>query len=168
MDEQRSGRGLAWALAGLLAAVVAAALVVVLVVLPGDEPGQLSAAHLVARGDQICKRARDAFVGQQREQPRTARQAAELAERLTGIAEDESGELGDLHGPAGLEQRVDAYIEERKRGIDALRAGAEAAGADDSDGYAKAQADAESNRRDAERLARAIGFRQCSRPLPEP
>lgn len=126
---------------------------------------ELSRAELIARGDEICERAHDAFVDLQAEPPQTAGEAEDLTDRLVGIAGDERDEVDELDGPDDLDELVDRYIDAREEGIDALEAGRDAAEADDADAYAEAQAEVASAQSDRRRLAREIGFRECSRPL---
>jgi hypothetical protein len=132
----------------------------------GDE--ELSSAELIARGDGICERAHEAFVDLQAEQPQTAREAHDLTDRLVGIAEDEHDEVAELDGPDDLDDLVDRYLEAREAGIEALRAGRDAADADDAEAYSEAQAELSSAQDERRRLARQVGFRECSRPLELP
>jgi hypothetical protein len=151
-----------WALggAGILALAVAAA--AVLLWFSNDE---LSRAELLAQGDEICASANDAFADLQREPPRTARQAAELTERLVEIAEDELDELEDLGRPAELADALDRYLAARAEGIELLREGQAAAEAGDSRRYSSVRAELVAGQPARRRLAREIGFRECSRPL---
>jgi hypothetical protein len=132
------------------------------------EDEELSRAELIARGDEICERAHDAFADLQAEQPRTAREAEELTDRLVGIAEDELDQVGDLDGPDRLDEALDSYLEAREDGIAALRAGRDAAESDDAEGYRAAQAEVESAQAERRELARRVGFEECSRPLALP
>lgn len=155
-----------WALggAGIIAALLALAAIF------GWWPfgGSLSRAELIAEGDAICARAHEAFEELQSEPPRTSREATELTEQLIGIAEDEHDEIDSLDPPAELEQPLDRYLEVRERGIELLRQGLAAAEAAESHPYEVAQAElAATQRAPRRRLARRIGFEECSKPLVE-
>ncbi|MGH2954452.1 MAG: hypothetical protein ACRDK9_10640 [Solirubrobacterales bacterium] len=155
-------------------AIAVAALIGILVVLSAlldlgpFADDELSRAELIARGDEICERAHDGFVELQAEQPRTAREAQDLTARLVGIAEDERDEVDELDGPDDLDALVDGYLDAREDGIAALRAGHDAAEAADAGAYADAQTELTSAQAERRRLAREVGFRECSRPLELP
>lgn len=152
-----------WALgvAGIVAALLA-----VVAILGWPFGGSLSRAELIAEGDAICARAHDAFEELQSEPPRTSREATALTEQLIGIAEDEHDEIDSLEPPAELEQPLDRYLGARERGIELLRQGLAAAEAADSRPYEVAQAELAATQRDPRRrLARRIGFEECSQPL---
>jgi hypothetical protein len=156
--------GLAVALTALAGILVALAALLDLGPFGDDE---LSRAELIARGDEVCARAHDAFEELQRKPPQTAAQAEELTENLVGIAEDEFDEIAALDGPEDLDRRLDRYLDAREEGIDALAAGRDAAADGDPDAYVELQAEvagAQDRRRD---LARRVGFKECSRPLRE-
>jgi hypothetical protein len=157
--------GLALAIAALVGVLIALAALLDLGPFADEE---LSRAELIARGDEICERAHDAFGELQAEPPRTAREAHDLTDQLVGIAEDERNEVAELDGPDDVDGLVDRYLEARDDGIDALRAGRDAADADDADAYAEAQAEVSAAQDERRRLARQVGFRECSRPLALP
>jgi hypothetical protein len=131
---------------------------------PFREP-ELGNGVLIARGDEICRRAHEAFVDVQRETPETAEEAADLTARLVDIAEDETKEINALNGTAVFEAGIDKYLAAREEGIDAMRAGREAAEADDAQAYAQSQSDVAASQRERHQIARRIGFAVCSRPL---
>jgi hypothetical protein len=164
MEARGSGNVLGWALAvaGVAGLLVGVALLTDIGPFAEEE---LSREELIARGDQICVEAHEAFVDLQRKLPQTAREAAELTERLASIAEDESRALAKLDGPAELEAQIETYLDARERGIEALRRGADAADADESDAYERAQAELADGQRERRRIAREIGFGECSRPI---
>jgi hypothetical protein len=156
---------MAIAIAALVGVIVALAALLDLGPFADEE---LSRAELIAAGDEICERAHEAFVELQDDQPRTAREAHDLTDQLVGIAEDERDEVADLDGPDDVDELVDRYLEARDEGIDALRAGRDAADDDDADAYSRAQAELASAQDERRRLARRVGFRECSRPLELP
>jgi hypothetical protein len=128
---------------------------------------EVSRSELIARADQLCLEAHTAFVRLQQTPPQTAEQAAELTGGLVGIAEDELARIAELDVPAELEPQVEAYLRARERGIEALRAGRAAAEEDDASAYEQAQEDLQRSQAERSRLAREVGFYQCSRPLDE-
>ena len=128
--------------------------------------GELSRAELIAKGDEICERAHDAFREQQAEPPRTGREAAELTENLLGIAEDELDEIDDLNEPDELEDQLAGYLDARREGIDLIREGRDAAEDSDSSAYERAQGRLARTQHDPRYdLARELGFEVCSEPL---
>jgi hypothetical protein len=151
-----------WALGGAVVAVVAAAVAIAALRPFG---GELTRAELVAQGDEICAQARNDFEALQRQPPRTAREAADLTRRLIGVAEDELDAIDDLDHPADLDSEIDRYLAARGEGIELLRDGAVAAEAGDQRRYEAAQAELDAGQRFRRRLAREIGFRECSRPI---
>jgi hypothetical protein len=64
-----------------------------------------------------------------------------------------------------LQGLLDRYIEAREQGLEILRDGLEAAEDDDAEAYADAQAQIADTQVDRARLAREVGFTECSRPL---
>jgi signal transduction histidine kinase len=128
---------------------------------------ELSRGELIVRADQICLEAHRAFADQQRRPPGTAEEAAELTDHLIGIASDEAERIAELLGPPEVDAQVAAYLSARERGIEALRAGKAAAEDGDSTAYERAQAELAASQRERQRLAREIGFSECSRSLTE-
>ncbi len=129
---------------------------------------ELSRGELIARADQVCHVAREAFEELQTTPPQSSDQAAQLSERLIGIAEDENAEIAQLDGPDDLEPQVAAYLAARERAIELMRKGHEAAADDDPDRYERMQAAVADSQPKRARLAREIGFGACSEPLHGP
>jgi hypothetical protein len=164
MEPSAPGRRVVWALAAAGAIAVVVVLAILLDVGPLAEE-ELSRGELISRGDEICEEAHEAFAELQTDPPRTGREAADLTDQLTGIAEDERDELSELDGPDDLDAAVQDYLSVRDRGIEALRRGHEAAEDGDASAYARQQAELADSQLERRRLAREIGFRECSRPL---
>jgi hypothetical protein len=131
---------------------------------PFREP-ELTRGELIARGDEICRKAHQAFADLQRQPPRTASEAAELMDHLIGIAGDEVDQIESLNGPPEFDDQIEDYVAAREEGIDAMRAGRDAAADRDSKAYADSQAEVAAGQRERHRSARRIGFAVCSRPL---
>jgi hypothetical protein len=155
---------LVWALAG---GVVIAAIVVLGALFelgPFSKP-ELTSGELIARGDGVCREAHQAFTDLQEQPPQTSQQAAELTGQLLGIANDELDRIAELNGPPEFDAELDSYLEARRRGIEALEEGHQAARDGDDDAYTAAQEKLADSQRDRRELAREIGFAVCSRSL---
>jgi len=155
---------IAWPVGGALALAAIFALGSVLELGP-FRPEELSRGELIVRADQICAEANDAFADQQEKPPQTPEQAAELTDHLVGIAEDESEEIADLERPPEIEAELIAYLEARRVGIELLKEGRAAAEEGDAAAYESAQAALDRTQPERWRIAREIGFSECSRPL---
>ena len=164
MQPQRALARWGWAPGGV-AFVVAMALLAAIFDLGPFKDAELARGELIARGDEICREAHEAFLDLQRRPPGTAGDAAELTARLADIAAGEGEELRTLNGPPEFSTEIDAYVAARAEGIEALRAGEEAAEARDSEAYAAQQEELADSQRERHRMARRIGFAVCSRPL---
>ncbi len=153
-----------WVLGGAGALAVLAVLALIFDLGPFKQP-ELTRGELIAEGDEICREAHDAFTDLQRTPPRTASQAAELTEQLIDIAEDEVDQIESLNGPPDFDAEIEDYVAAREEGIEAMRAGHNAAADRDTEGYARSQAEVADSQADRHRIAREIGFAVCSRPL---
>ncbi len=153
-----------WVALAILAVAVVVGLAILLDLGPfADE--ELSEAEFLARGDEICAQAHDDFERLQSEPPRTAAEATELTEELVAISRDELDAIAELNPPGTLGASLGRYLDAREGGIDQLRDGLDAADAGDAFAYAKAQAEVASSQPERLRLARRVGFTECSRPL---
>jgi hypothetical protein len=159
------GRGaLGWVLGALLALGVIFALAALLNLGPFTDP-ELSRGELIARGDEICRKAHAAFEDLQAKPPQTPGQAVTLTDQLISIAEDERDELRSLNGPAEFQTELDRYLAAREQAIEAMRKGRDAAADRNNAGYLAAQAELAGSQLQRQRIARRIGFVECSRPL---
>jgi hypothetical protein len=147
------------------AALGVIAVVVGLFLLLDPFADELSAEEFLSRGDEICEEAHDAFKDLQGEPPTTATEAAELTGKLIDISEDEVDEIRDLDRPSDLDDELDAYLAAREDGIDFLRQGKEGAEDQDAQAYAVAQSKVAAEQLKRLKLAQAVGFTECSRPL---
>jgi hypothetical protein len=165
VEPQQPRAKLWWALGGaaLIVSLIAIALLADLG--PFKEP-ELTRGELIARGDEVCRKAHEAFAELQRDAPQTADQATELTGRLIDIATDELDQIRSLNGSPDFGAEVERYLAARERGIEALRRGRAAAEDRDGDAYAAAQAKLADSQRERQEIARAIGFAVCSRPPP--
>jgi hypothetical protein len=163
VQPRRPGKRARWAIAA--AGVVAAVLIAAIVFDLGPFADELTEQDLIAKGDEICSEAHDAFTDLQQRPPTTARAAADLTEQLIHISEDELDQLRDLNAPAELDDELDRYLASREEAIDLMHDGLDAANDDDAFAYADAQAKIAAGQVERLKLARAVGFTECSRPL---
>jgi hypothetical protein len=127
-----------------------------------DEP--LTKRELIARGDSICGQAGDQFQELRQSPPTTAEGAAELTQKLIDIQQGELSRLRDLNAPAPLQSSLDDYLKALEKNIAVLKQGLRAAQQNDAAGYAEAQAQTVREQVERLQLARAVGFKECSRP----
>jgi hypothetical protein len=129
-----------------------------------EEPEAPSSATAIAQGDEICAEAQ-AEVDRLRDQaPRTPEEAARLTEGVIATYVQELADLEALPVPPDLADELDRYLAARERALAPLRDGLEAARAGDAQAYADAQAEAAAGQVQRTRLARAVGFSECSVP----
>jgi hypothetical protein len=164
-DEQSTPRrraAVAAGVLGLLALIVA--LVAVLDAGPFDDdtPETLTEAEFVAQGNRICERAHEQFADLQTEIPNSAEGAVALTHNLVEISENELSEMRALSPPPEAQEALDRYLEAREEGIAVLEQGLEAAKERDAQAYAQAQAEIASGQLRRLKLARAVGFSECS------
>jgi hypothetical protein len=129
----------------------------------GDDAEQVSAQELVQRGDEICAEGRREFAEIQSQAPPNASAAADQTDQLVAIATDELNELREIRPPDELQERYEAYLAARGRALSLLEQGRDAAEDKDADAYGKAQAEAAAAQPERLKLARAVGFKQCSK-----
>ena len=110
----------------------------------GGDTEQVSAEELIRRGDGICAEGR----------------FPALEETL---ATDELNELREIRPPDELRERYDSYLAARGRALELLEQGRDAADDKDADAYGKAQAKAAAEQPERLKLARAVGFKTCSK-----
>jgi chromosome segregation ATPase len=128
----------------------------------GDE--ELTKSEIVARGDAICKDANDEFAQLQQNPPTTQEETATFTQNLISLQEDERDMLRALDAPASVEPALDRYLAALEQNIATLKQGLEAVRNDDVSGYADAQAKTVKDQLKRLQLARAVGFKECSRP----
>jgi hypothetical protein len=160
----RSDRRGLWIALGALGAATLVVIAIVADLGPfADE--ELSEAEFLSRGDEICREAHDEFEDLQGRTPNTASEAADLTGNLMEISEGELDEIRDLNVPAPLERSLDRYLEAREQGIEQLRKGLDAAEDGDAFAYADAQAKVAAGQVRRLKLAKQVGFSECSRVL---
>jgi len=148
----------------LLAAIVALAAVFGMGPFGGDDGGTtLTNAQFTAKGDQVCKEAHDKFVELQKSPPNSAQGAVDLTQNLIGISENELNQIRALDAPPEIQPALDRYLQAREQGIEELKDGLKAAQDRNAPAYAQAQAKIAAGQVQRLKLAKAVGFKECSR-----
>jgi hypothetical protein len=129
----------------------------------GDS-GPLDRAELISRGDELCREGQGRFAEIQATAPATSTEAVGQTEELIEVSERELDELEELEPPADLEAPYERYLEARRRALELLERGREAAERQDGRAYGRAQEESEDGEGERRRLARAVGFEACSQP----
>jgi hypothetical protein len=129
----------------------------------GGEP-DLTRAELVAEGDGICREGQERYAEIQATPPANAAEAAEQTEALIGSSEEELDGLRGLEPPAELEDAYQRYLDAREEALEILERGRDAAESQDAKAYGELQAQVEKGSAERHSLAKAVGFKQCSRP----
>lgn len=145
-----------------LGIVAPAALALALLTGCGSDGEQLSAAELVARGDEICRTGQERFAEIQSRPPANAVEALAQTEDLVAVASDELNELRRLRPPQELSEAYERYLEARGSALELLEEGRDAAERRDAKAYAEAQAEAGAEMGKRRQLAAAVGFEICS------
>jgi hypothetical protein len=125
---------------------------------------QLTKQELIAKGDAICRQANDKFTQLQQTPPTTPETAVTFTQSLIDIQESQLAQLQALEPPPSLQSSLDDYLKTLEKNIAVLKQGLKAAQQSDAAGYAKAQAKAVKGQVQRLELARAVGFKECSRP----
>jgi hypothetical protein len=149
----------------LLAVIVALAAALGLGPFGGGGGGgtALTKAQFTAKGDQVCKQAHDKFAALQNSPPNSAQGAADLTQNLVEISENELNQIRALDAPQQVQPALDRYLQSREQGIAELKKGLEAAQNRNARGYADAQAQIAAGQVHRLKLAREVGFSECSR-----
>ena len=129
----------------------------------GGDTEPLSVEELISRGDEICAEGRRAFAEAQARAPASAKAAAGQTDELVQIAIGELDELRGIRPPDELRERYDAYLEAQGLALKLLERGRVAAEEGDARAYRRAQARAAAEQPERLKLARAVGFKQCSK-----
>ncbi len=130
----------------------------------GDGSQRLSREELIARGDALCREAEHSFARIQAQPPRSAKEAADQTGELIDVSKDEVDGLRRLDPPDDLKPALERYIAARRAVIDVFERGRDAADNQDARAYRAAQKQVKSGEAARYRLARAVGFADCSRP----
>ena len=129
----------------------------------GGDNAQVTPEELISRGDAICAEGRQRFDEVQAEAPANAAAAVDQTQELADIATDELNELRNMQPPDELRESYDRYLEARGRALELLEQGRDAADDKDAEAYGQAQAKAAAEEPQRRKLARAVGFKVCSK-----
>ncbi len=125
---------------------------------------ELTKSQLIAKGDAICKDARDRFAELQGSPPTTPEETATFTQKLLDITESEVSQLRALNAPSDVKPALDRYVKAMDKNVDVLKQGLRAAQQSDATAYAQAQAKAVKDQVKRLQYAQAVGFKECSRP----
>lgn len=124
----------------------------------------LTKSQLIAQGDAICKQASDQDTQLRESPPTTAEEVATLTQGVIDIQERQLSQLRELNPPASLKSNLDDYLKALEKNITVLKQGLKAAKQNDITGYQQSQAKTAQGQVQRLELARAVGFKECSRP----
>ncbi len=144
------------------AAALSAAVVVAAGCGGGSQP--LSREELITKGDALCREAAQRFAEIQAQRPATANEAADQTDELIDVSKDEVDGLRELDPPDDLKPSLERYIAAREAVIEVFERGRDAAENQDARAYGAAQKQVGSGEAERYRLARAVGFTECSGP----
>jgi hypothetical protein len=125
---------------------------------------QVDAAELVQRGDEICRADQERFAAIQKEPPANASQAADQTDEVIDSSTEAIDDLRDLKPPSELSHKYEAYLTAREDALDLIEEGRDALDNEDTDAYGAAQTKLSDGAEGRAKLARAIGFKDCSNP----
>ena len=128
----------------------------------GGGKQQVTAAQLDQKADQACRTERAKFTQIQATPPANASEAADQTKALVQVAEDTTSAIDDLEPPDALRTPLDAYLGSRRRAIDQMKKGQDAAENQSSKAYGDAQAAVVKSTPQRRKLARSLGFKVCS------
>ena len=129
----------------------------------GGGPQAVSATELVQKGDEICSQSRERFLQTSTVPLHNASGGADQAEKLIEVLEDELSDLRNLEPPDPPRAAYDRYLASLDRYRDYLQRGKDAAEQQDGKAFAAAQAAAAAGAAKRQQLARAVGFKECSK-----
>ncbi len=130
-----------------------------------DEPAGANAASAIAAGDEICRASQERIAELRGGAVSSPEQAAELTRGVIAAYEEEIAGLTALDVPAELEPDLERYLAAREDSLEPLRDGLAAAEKGDAEAYADAQAAVADGQLERTKLAKAVGFSDCSSPL---
>jgi hypothetical protein len=131
----------------------------------GGGGGPLTKSEFIAQGDAICKQAHDQFAALQKNPPSSAPEYAAYTERSIAVVESEVTKIRDLDAPDEVRPALDRYLKALEQTIGFMKKGLHAAQNKDAQAFAAAQAQAAAGQVKRLKLAQAVGFTQCSRPV---
>jgi hypothetical protein len=124
----------------------------------------LTREEFVVTGDEICRHAAERYGQLQQEPPTTSAGAEDQTRKLIAITGEELAQIKALSPPNQVSAALDRYLRARERGVAILKQELKAAESNDPGAFAAARARMAAGQVARLRLARAVGFQDCSRP----
>ena len=144
------------------AAIVTAAIPALVVAAGcGSSAQQVSATELAQKADAICRDEQSKFDQIQAHPPANASIAADQTKELIDVTNAASSDLRDLEPPDQLSGPYGAYLQARDDAVDQMKRGQDAADNQDSAGYSAAQTAVAQSSPRRQRLAAAVGLKEC-------
>ncbi len=131
----------------------------------GGDSQTLSKHDLIVKGDGICATGQKRFADVGQAPPTSAKQAAQQSATLVASATEELNGLKALNAPTDLQPKLDAYLKTKAEALDLLKQRKEAADKADENAYGQVNAKLAKGQPERLRLAEAVGFKKCSRPV---
>ncbi|HEX6781880.1 MAG TPA: serine/threonine-protein kinase [Solirubrobacterales bacterium] len=128
---------------------------------PKPEPQTLSAAQLIAKGDEICTESRDKFLRYRDPEAEVVPDVA-YSRVLVGISSNAVERFEALVPPPSLEAAYDRYVGSQREVREWDRDALAAAEAEDPTAYVEAREDRNDTEDDRKVLAEEVGFEECS------
>jgi hypothetical protein len=119
---------------------------------------------LIARGDAACQKREKRFAEIQAKPPTSAQDAEDQTAKLIAASEQELSVLKDLKAPDDLQPKLDRYIAAKEEAVGFLEEGLEAAKEENEQAFGEARAKTGKDQVKRLKLAREVGFKECSRP----
>jgi Protein kinase domain len=130
---------------------------------PIPKPAALSAAALIAKGDQICTDSQETYKAYRGEFPNGENEASVgYSQLLVGISSKAIRRFEALKPPPALEQDYEAYVKSQKEVAQWDEDALEAAEKEDLSTYLAAREKRDATEEERQDLAEAVGFHVCS------
>ena len=149
-------------------AAIAAVSAAALAACGGGGSTPVSASELVTKGDELCRVGQQKFAEIQAQPATTVSQYADQTGELADAAQTVLDGLRDLEPPSELSAQYDAYLAAYQQGVDLLDKGQAAAEDRDGKTFGKLQKQVEATAAGRQKLAQAVGFKDCSATKPSP
>jgi Protein kinase domain len=127
------------------------------------KPATLSAAALIAKGDEICSDSQETFTSYRSAFPNGENEASVGYSRLlVGISSSAVRRFDELKPPPELKKSYDAYVKSQKQVAQWDKDALQAAEKDDLTAYLAAREERDATNEERKQLAEAVGFHVCS------
>jgi len=130
---------------------------------PKPKPTTLSAAALIAKGDEICTDSQETYKAYKGEFPNGENEASVgYSQLLVGISSKAIRHFEELKPPPTLKQDYDAYVKSQKEVAQWDKDALKAAEKEDLSAYLGAREKRDATEEERKALAEAVGFHVCS------